>query len=75
MFSLENCWKKNKVRAIISPSGYSKSLKDTEVEKVKVDITDLNSLILAFNKAKVVYHLAVLISITFGKEDLLYNIK
>jgi len=49
------------VRAVIPPFEDTTSLEGLEVEKVEGDVLNVDSLITAFNKADVVYHLAGII--------------
>ncbi len=62
------------VRALIAPFEKVTNLEDINVEKVKVDVRDLNSLIKAFEGAEVVYHLAGIVSILPGKRKLLHEV-
>ena len=63
-----------RVRAVIPPFEDTKTLEGLETEKVEGDVRNVNSLIQAFGGAKVVYHLAGIISILPGKTKLLHQV-
>jgi nucleoside-diphosphate-sugar epimerase len=59
-----------KVRAMIMPGEDPTPLRDLEVEIVEADVLDYQSLLKAFTHTEVVYHLAGIISILPGKEQM-----
>ena len=59
-----------KVRAMIMPGEDPTPLRDLQVEIVEADVLDYQSLLKAFTQAEVVYHLAGIISILPGKEQM-----
>lgn len=63
-----------KVRALVLPNDFLKPLEGVNVEFFEGDILNLESLAEAFEGAETVYHLAAIISIESGKEDLLRRI-
>lgn len=62
------------VKIFTLPSESLKSVKGLDVEIVKGDVRDIDSLISAFEGAEVVYHLAGIISILPDKNGLLYDV-
>jgi dihydroflavonol-4-reductase len=62
------------VRALVLPGEGCSSLEGLAVEKVEGDILDLPLLERAFSGVEIVYHMAGLVSIEKGKEDLLYRV-
>jgi len=61
------------LRLIIPKFEDTTAIDGLEVEKVEGDVRDIDSLARAFNGAKVVYHLAGIVSI-MGKSDLMYQV-
>jgi nucleoside-diphosphate-sugar epimerase len=59
-----------RVRAMIMPGEDTTPIKDQEVEIVEADVLDYQSLLKAFNNIDVVYHLAGIISILPGKDNM-----
>lgn len=66
--------KGEKVRALVLPGEDCTSLEGLDVEKVEGDILNQPLLERIFAGAKIVYHMAALVSIEKGKEDLLGRI-
>lgn len=62
------------VRAVIPAGEDARSLEGLEVERVEGDLRDSESLIRAFEGARMVYHLAGIITILSGQDDLLYRV-
>jgi dihydroflavonol-4-reductase len=62
------------VRAVVLPNDPAQSISGLPVERVEGDVRDLGSLIWAFRNADRVYHLASLITISPGREDLLQEV-
>ncbi|NJD59896.1 MAG: epimerase [Anaerolineales bacterium] len=60
-----------KVRAMVMPGEDSSPLNSLDVEIVESDVLDYQSLLKAFSNIEVVYHLAGMISILPGRDDLL----
>ncbi len=60
-----------KVRAMIMPGEDSTPLQGLQVEIVEADVLDYQSLLKAFQRCDVVYHLAGIISIMPGKDHML----
>ncbi len=63
-----------RVKVILSGSGYTEPIEGLDVEGVKADVRNHEELVKAFRGVDVVYHLAAIISITPGKERLLYDV-
>jgi len=63
-----------KVRALILPGEDTTSLDGLEIERVEGNILDPASLERAFQGADVVYHMAALVAITPGKEQVLQKV-
>lgn len=63
-----------KVRVLIPPFEDDLAIKDLQVEKVPGDVCNLDSLVRAFKDVDIVYHLAGIISITSGREELLHRV-
>jgi dihydroflavonol-4-reductase len=63
-----------KVRAVIPAGEDIRSLEGLELERVEGDLRDLESLIQAFDGARMVYHLAGIITILPGQDDFLYQV-
>lgn len=63
-----------KVRVLIPPFEDDLPLKEYPVEKVAGDVCQVNSLVEAFKGMDIVYHLAGIISITTGRDDLLHKV-
>lgn len=62
------------VRAVIPPFEDASCLDGLKVEIVEGDVRQINSFIQAFEGSDVVYHLAGVISILSGKNELLYQV-
>ena len=60
-----------KIRAMIMPGEDISPLDDLEVEIVEADVLDYQSLLKAFHQVDIVYHLAGIISILPGKNQML----
>ena len=63
-----------KVRALILPGEDTRSLQGLDIEKVSGDILDLPSLEKAFQGIETVYHLAAVVSISPGNEEILWKV-
>lgn len=63
-----------KVRAVLPPGEDSSPLAGLKVEIVPGDVRDRQSLVHAFQGAEAVFHLAGIISILPGEEELLYKV-
>lgn len=66
--------RKEKIRAVIPEFEDTYPLKNLDIEIVKGDVRDLDSLIKAFNDAEYVYHLAGIVSISSGMEKIINEI-
>lgn len=66
--------KGEKIRAIVPDFEDTSSLKNLDIEIIKGDVRDVNSLINAFNGAEYVYHLAGIISISSGMAKKIHEI-
>ena len=64
--------KRRKVRAVVRTD--KRALEGMDVEIVQADVLDFPSLLKAFDRAEVVYHLAAVISITGGQEGLVERV-
>lgn len=62
------------VRAVVLPNDPAQSIAGLPVERVEGDVRDMGALIWAFRNAERVYHLASLITIAPGREDLLQEV-
>ncbi len=62
------------VRAVVPPFEDYKPLEGLEVEIVNGDVRDVDSLIKALKGAKIVYHLAGIVTILSGNDDFLYQV-
>lgn len=62
------------VRAVIPPFEDDTSLNGLKIEKVEGDVLEIDSLIKAFQGAEVVYHLAAIISIMPGKNEMMRRV-
>lgn len=62
------------VRALVLPGEDCSALEGLAVEKTEGDILDLPTLEKVFRGVETVYHMAALVSIEEGKEDLLYRV-
>lgn len=60
-----------KIRAMIMPGEDTSPLHDLDVEIIEADVLDYQSLLKAFTNIEIVYHLAGIISILPGKDQLL----
>jgi len=63
-----------RVRAVIPPFEDTTSLEGLELDRVEGDVLNVDSLIPAFEKADVVYHLAGIIFVPPRKKELLYQV-
>ena len=63
-----------KIRALIPDFEDTYPLKNLDIEIVKCDVRDVNSLINAFNGAEYVYHLAGIISIGSGMTEIIHEV-
>lgn len=63
-----------KVSALVLPSDNLIAIKDLDLEIVRGDVRELETLVTAFQGAKKVYHLAGMVSIETGKKKLLEDI-
>jgi dihydroflavonol-4-reductase len=63
-----------KVRAVLPPFEDDLTLEGLDVEKVEVDVREIESLIPAFAGAEMVYHLAGIVTILSGQNELLYDV-
>ena len=63
-----------KVRAVVPSFEDFKPLEGLEVEIVNGDVRNVDSLIEAFKGAKIVYHLAGIVTILSGNDDFLYQV-
>jgi len=66
--------KGEKVRCIVPDFENSKPLEGLEIEIVHGDVRNVNSLVKAFKGAEIVYHLAGIVTIMSGNDDLLYQV-
>lgn len=66
--------KKQKIKVFVLPSESLKPLEGLDVEVVYGDVRDYRSLIRAFKGAKIVYHLAGIVTIGTGKMKLLKEV-
>lgn len=62
------------IRVITLPGDDLRPLSGLEVEKVEGDITDFSSILAAFKDVDIVFHLAGIISIMPGRDELLYKV-
>jgi nucleoside-diphosphate-sugar epimerase len=62
------------VRVLTLPGDNIRPLEGLNVERAEGDVTDLDSLLPAFDSVKVVFHLAGIISIMPGQDELLYKV-
>ncbi len=62
------------VRVIVPPFEDIKPIEGLQVEIVESDVQNVDSLVKAFNGAEIVYHLAGIVTISSGNDDLLYHI-
>lgn len=62
------------VRVLILPEDDLKSLAGLDVEIVRGDITDFDSILPLFEDVDIVFHLAGIISIMSGQDELLYRV-
>lgn len=64
------CERGENVRAMLMPGEDTTALQGLDVELIEADVLDYQSLLKAFDRIQVVYHLAGLISILPGKEQM-----
>lgn len=62
------------IRAIVTSTDNLKSIEDLDIEILIGDVRDLTFLKEAFSGATYVYHLAGIVSITPGEQDLIYDV-
>jgi dihydroflavonol-4-reductase len=62
------------VRVLILPEDNFSPLSGLEVEKVEGDVTDLDSILPTFDGVEIVFHLAGIISIMPGQDEILYKV-
>lgn len=62
------------VKVMVLPGDNLKSLNDLNIDVVEGDVTDYNSIISALDGVTTVFHLAGIISIMPGLDELLYNV-
>lgn len=64
----------HEIRAIVTPTDNLSSIEDLDIEILVGDVRDLTFLKEAFTGATYVYHLAGIVSITSGEQDLIYDV-
>lgn len=64
----------NKIKAIVTPTDDTTSLKDLDIEIIVGDVRDFEFLCQTFKNARIVYHLAGIISITSGEKKLIESV-
>lgn len=62
------------VRAVVLPHDSASSIADLEVEKVFADVRNLDALKLAFQDADTVFHLAGIVSVMPGQQELMHQV-
>lgn len=63
-----------RVRVLVYPTDSTRSIEGLPVERVEGDVTNPDSLLQAFEGADVVYHVAGIVSIVPGREELLRRV-
>lgn len=66
--------RQEQVRAIVLPTDQASSLADLQIEKVLADVRDLEGLRKAFQGADTVFHLAGIVSVMPGQQELLRQV-
>lgn len=66
--------RKNRIRILVPPGETMEPLRDTVVETAVCDVTDYASVLKHIRGAQLVFHLAGIISIVNGKQELLHRV-
>lgn len=66
--------REERIRAVVPPFEDFSSIKNFDLEIAEGDVRDISSLVKAFNGAQHVYHLAGIVSISSGRNKLLYDV-